>query len=266
MKNTVANFYQKLWQTHPFLMKMGVFNCFLAVCCLVSMSFDSRQLVGVSVWLKPMKFAVSIGIFCFTMTWLLSIYKYSEKWLKRTGNFFAALAFIEILTIIIPAIMGVKSHYNMSNPISAINFLIMGLAIHSTVLGLFIMAIQSFFNKINASQSMVWAIRLAWITMFLAFWGGEIMIGQSAHNIGVPDGGEGLPVTNWSTTGGDLRVMHFLGIHAIQILPLMVFFLHKINLFNNQKQLTIASILLGVCYLGVTFFLYHQAMQGQPFL
>ncbi len=113
---------------------------------------------------------------------------------------------------------------------------------------------------------MVWAIRLAWITMFLAFWGGEIMIGQSAHNIGVPDGGEGLPVTNWSTTGGDLRVMHFLGIHAIQILPLMVFFLHKINLFNNQKQLTIASILLGVCYLGVTFFLYHQAMQGQPFL
>ncbi|NBV13247.1 MAG: hypothetical protein EBS07_04160 [Sphingobacteriia bacterium] len=46
--------------------------CFCAaVFFLIFSRFSSLQVLGVNAWYKPIKFALSIGIYCWTLGWLL---------------------------------------------------------------------------------------------------------------------------------------------------------------------------------------------------
>ncbi|WP_433219158.1 hypothetical protein ACQP00_14445 [Dactylosporangium sp. CS-047395] len=90
------------------------------------------------------------------------------------------------------------------------------------------------------------------------------MIG--AHSVGVADGGPSMPVTGWATTGGDLRIPHFAGIHALQVLPLLALLLavvaakYPIRTRRNVVRVTAAA------YAGLVTLLTWQALRGQPLL
>jgi len=56
---------------------------------------------------------------------------------------------------------------------------------------------------------------------------GQGMPIMGAHTVGAPDGGPGLSGTGWSTEHGDLRIPHFIGLHALQILPLIAFMMRR---------------------------------------
>ncbi|MFD4367863.1 hypothetical protein [Rhodococcus sp. NPDC058521] len=47
----------------------------------------------------------------------------------------------------------------------------------------------------------------------------------SGHTVGASDADPGLPLTNWSSTGGDMRIPHFIGLHGMQAMLLVVFVL-----------------------------------------
>jgi hypothetical protein len=84
--------------------------------------------------------------------------------------------------------------------------------------------------------------------------------------VGGVDGGPGLPVVNWSFHAGDLRAPHFVGIHALQLLPLVAWLLsrHGRRLgLGTETQVGLVRV-AGLGYLGVVVLLVWQALRGEP--
>lgn len=66
--------------------------------------------------------------------------------------------------------------------------------------------------------------------------------------------------------GGDLRVAHFVGLHALQILPLFGWLLTRrrsvLALLAGNDRLALVST-TGLGYLGLVLLLIWQALRGQ---
>ncbi len=96
------------------------------------------------------------------------------------------------------------------------------------------------------------------------------MPAAGAHAVGVPDGGPGLPFLGWSTTGGDLRIGHFVGLHGLQAVPLLALGLAllagRVTVLASERVRTRLVRVGAVGWLGLTVLLTWQALRAQPLL
>ena len=119
--------------------------------------------------------------------------------------------------------------------------------------------------KLKTTKSIQWAILLGWLVVFFGSWVGGQMIGQLSNSVGVADGGAGLPLVNWSTDGGDLRIAHFFGLHGIQIIPLFALWVSDTWNSTNKNQI-IAITVFGLLFASWIGFIFYQAEQGMPLI
>ena len=101
----------------------------------------------------------------------------------------------------------------------------------------------------------LWTIRLG-ILIFVTFsFEGGLMGSRMNHSMGALNDNSNWFIVGWSKTVGDLRVSHFIGMHALQLLPLLSFYA-----FKSTKAIIIISILYGL--LATTTLV--QALKGKP--
>ena len=240
----------------PALYYCGLGHLALFALMIIIAQFDHRQLMGINLWTKPIKFAVSIAIYCLTWPLFLQYFPF-ERLKQRFVNFTVFAMAFEMLAIASQAARGQLSHYNTSGVYNALIFGAMGIVIVSQTLFALYIGVRFFKVKaLQISPALLWAIRLGIImACFFAMEGG-IMASRLAHTVGAADGGPGLPVLNWSRIAGDLRIAHFMGMHALQIVPLFVMF----SGVKNARQ----AIVFAFAYFILVSLLFANAMLGRP--
>lgn len=263
--NALRNVLSTVKQESPILYGIAMFHFVLSLICIAGLLVDDRMLMGVNVWIKPLKFTISGGIYIMTVGFLTTLYPFSRRKKNILNNILSWTLLFEILIIVIQAFRGVQSHYNKSTLLDGLLFAAMGMLIGIVVLLMLFFIIETIRLRLKTTRSVQWAILIGWIVVFYGSWVGGQMIGQLAHNVGVADGGAGLPLLNWSTVAGDLRVAHFFGLHGLQIIPLFAWGLNRKWDAPDKKQIPVV-ITFGLLYLSWIAFTFYQAKQGLPLI
>ena len=231
----------------------------LVVVTLLSIS-DTRQILGLNPWIKPMKFMTSITIFLWTVAWFMPETE-NKPFARAAVRWTIALAMvIEILMITMQSARGATSHFNISSPFDAAVFGVMGTAILFNTAAMFLFFAIIRRDTPPSRAGYIWGIRIGVAMFLLASFEGALIVTNNAHTVGAPDGGAGLPFVNWSTQYGDLRVAHFVGMHAMQALPILGFLLDRARL-TAARNVVIAA---GILWLAVTGGLLFMALEGRP--
>jgi hypothetical protein len=273
LRSTIAEF----WRTSAPVTFVGLLMIPVLVGAAFGLWLDPRIVTGAPAWLKPAKFAVSIGIYSFTLVWVFSYLPGALKTRRIVGRTTAAAMLLEIGIISLQAARGRASHFNVSTPLDRILFLVMGTAIVVQTLASVAVVVALFRQKF-ADRALGWALRLGLIiTIFGASTGGlmsrptaaqlagaragQHMTLAGAHTVGAPDGGLGLPGTGWSREHGDVRVPHFMGLHALQVLPLLWLALRR-RRGSETKRARLIQTAAG-SYAALFVILLWQAMRGE---
>lgn len=274
---------QRAWAFNRLLALTVLINLALVPVLLAAALFDPIVIAGANGWIKPLKFTLSIALYAGTLLWLLTLVE-GRRWLVQiiaTGTALALLAEIALITLQVAR--GTTSHFNLTTPFDAAVFSLMGVLITLVAVANLLLGIWLIFQRMP-DPVQAWSVRLGVLITFVGMLAGYLMTSAptpaqlaalqaggslttvGAHSVGVPDGGPGLPLLGWSTTGGDLRVGHFVGLHAMQVLPLLGFALTRSSAVRrwNSSQRTRLVWLGGVLYLGLTLLVTWQALRGQP--
>lgn len=265
----------------PVLMRMAIVSLgILAVSC-VGLLLDDRQLGGAPVWLKPAKFGISSAVYLGALAWMVRDMPASR--LTRIASTVIAWIMVgETLLVTLQAARGQQSHFNVDTPLDGAIFSTMGSGIALVWLLSAVLLVQHLrAPAVDRSLAMAFRIGLAlnivgagvgWVMVrplpaqLAAMKRQEHPFRAGAHTVGAPDGGTSLPITGWSRTHGDLRIPHFVGLHGLQLLPLIVLAIRALRRTRDdapeRSLLTVAS---GACVALFVTALLH-ALAGRPLL
>jgi hypothetical protein len=251
---------------------LAVISAVGAVVLVALWIFDARELGGVSVWEKPLKFFISSAIFSFTFSWLSSFITKGSRWVKVAGLFITISLTVELVLIAAMAALGTTSHFNVSTPTAIVIWSLMATFISIVLFSTLFLSIMILFQKqqesnlkltlvlgsLNTAVGMGLAYLMTWPTANqLANYQGI----AGAHSVGVSDGGPGLPFLGWSTVAGDLRVGHFFGLHSIQVAAILLALSLLLPLAFRIPLIVIGNF----TWLGFVGLVTWQSLRAEPF-
>ncbi len=281
----LAATFKSLYNDHSWLTLTGCLMLADMVLSIVGLIADPSVITGAPAWLKPLKFAISTGLFSFTVAWMIGRLHKTRRLAAWIGRFMASSLTLEIILIDMQAARHTTSHFNTALPFDRAVYGIMGMGIAIVFLATTLLLAATLFEKFP-DRSLGYSIRLSLVLALAGMSTGAMMsiptpqqltaahagLGlprTGAHTVGAPDGGPGLPFTGWSADHGDLRIAHFVGLHAMQVLILawgITGGWASAALRWSQKQQSRLVWALAFSLAAAYATLLVQALRGQSFL
>ena len=263
---------------HRPLMTVAALMIVSTIVCLVGLLVDPHQITGMEAWAKPLKFSLSILLYSVTWAWLIA---HLPKWRRiahTAGTVVAVALIVEQVLIIGAAAAGTTSHFNVSSPLASAVWGVMAISITTLYVCTFLTTIAVFFLRLS-TRSTTLAVRAGAVIALAGMGLAYLMTGPTAaqladfrgiagaHTVGLADGGPGLPVLGWSTVGGDLRIPHFIGMHALQLLPLLAVLLgwlgRRWRPLADDRVRTRLVVVATAAYAAMLALVTVQALAGQ---
>jgi hypothetical protein len=232
---------------------------------IVAQQVDPRTIAGVNVWVKPAKFLFSIGLYAVTMAWYFR-YVRPERRSSLPLRVLVVLLIVggsfEVLYIGWQAAHGLDSHFNVSTPLYTVMYALMGFFATLVVGTSLPLAWEIARRPVAGVRADLIAAVVIGLTLTFILGGllGGYMSSQHGHAVGAVSGH--VPLFGWNRGGGDLRVAHFLGIHAQQAIPLLA-----VAVGAARERVRWSTLIGGAAlYTAVTLAVFVQAIAGRAFL
>ena len=266
---------------HRPLMLLAGAMAVLALLAIGGTVVDGRTLTGLPIWTKAVKFALSVVVYAVTWAWLIGQFARWRRIAWWAGTVAAAGLGLELTIIVVQIVRGTTSHFNFATPLDTALWDTMGLSIIAVWLATIVASLVLLRNPAHDPARNA-AIRYGTVLSLAGAALGLLMVLptnvqrdtgsaiRGAHTVGFPDGGPGLPLLGWSTVGGDLRIPHFIGMHAAQLLPLVVIVLElSARRISALRPVAIRTALIttaAALYTAVLVVLTWQALRGQSLI
>jgi hypothetical protein len=252
----MIDFIQQLKYRNETLFYYGLLCLILAAIFILLTKFTNTQVYQVNAWYKPFKFAFSTFLFAWAMAWYC--YYLPHFNIKIFNWSVIILLGFEIFYIAFQASKGQLSHYNISTPVYSALYSMMAIAATLVTLYTAYVGVLFFTNSFpELPQYYLWAIRMGIIIFVIFSFEGFAMGSRLNHSVGAINDNSNWFIIGWSKTVGDLRVSHFIGMHALQVLPILSYYV-----FKNTKW----TIGLSVVYGLLALLTLIQAVQGKPLI
>lgn len=216
-------FLQELWRRQPVLSSYGLLMLVLCIPAFAALQLDPRTLRGADIWLKPIRFMLSTGLFALTAAWYMGLL--DDK--TRDARRFHVMAWVlagscgfEVAYITAAASQQIESHYNITDGIHIAMFAAMGVG------AVLLTGSQGWLGRqiltaIKSRSVLIWAVGggliiCSALSMISGFMLSSLRPPEASH----------VPMLGWSLHG-DLRPAHFLAVHAQQFLPLTGWLLQR---------------------------------------
>lgn len=256
------------FRREPVFAACGLLMIALMLPTAFAYSVETRTLSGVNVWMKPLKFQVSLAVYMLTLAFYAAYLPDGmtrRRWYRAFAMVVVACVAAEMIWLMGAAAHGVPSHFNETSPFMAgIYFTMGGLAITLTsatlVYGVAIARDRAPTPAPAMRGALSWGLVL---TFALTIVTAGYMATSGGHFVGGTHlDSRTLPILGWARDGGDMRVAHFFATHAMHVIPAFGLVYRR----AAGEDGVFAVRVFAVGYAAFVTWCFVEALMGRPFL